>query len=122
VLTVATAAVVPPPPESDVPVAEIRDYLVGNAGGLSVSTALTGIGTMAVIGFFALVHGRLRAASRDEELVPAAFLVAASIVVTATLIGLVIQAALVHQIALTADDSTLAPFYALWTGSSAPPR
>ena len=30
------------------------------------------------------------------------------------MIGVVIQAALVHQIAPTADDSTLGAFYALW--------
>lgn len=114
VLTAATAALVPPAPESDVPVAEIRDYLVGNANGLAVSTALMGIATMAVVGFFALVHGRLRAAGRDADWVPAAFLVAGGVVVTATLIGLVIQAALVHQIAPTADDRLLAAFYALW--------
>lgn len=114
VLTVAAAVIVPAPPESDVPVTEVREYLVGHADGLAVSTALMGFGTMAVIGFFALVHGRLRAAGRGGELVPAAFLVAGSVVVTATLIGLVIQAALVHQVAPTADDSTLAAFYALW--------
>jgi hypothetical protein len=114
VLMVAAAAVVPPPPESEVPVAEVRDYLVGNAGRLAVSTALMGFGTMAVVGFFALVHGRLRAAGRDGEMAPAAFLVADSVVVTATLIGLVIQAALVHPVAPTAEDSALAAFYALW--------
>ena len=93
---------------------EVRDYLNGHAYGLAVSTVLMGLGTMVVVGFFALVHGRLRAVSRDRELIPAAFLVAGSVVVTATLIGLVIQAALVHQVAPTADDSTLAAFYALW--------
>ena len=56
--------------------------------------------------------GRLRAASRDGELVPAAFLVAGIVVVTSTLIGFVIQAAPVHQIAPTAQDSVLAQFFA----------
>jgi hypothetical protein len=114
VLTAATAVVVPAPPETGVPVTEVRDYLIGHADGLAVSTVLMAFGTMAVIGFFALVHGRLRAASRDRELIPAAFLVAGGVVVTAILIGLVIQAALVHQVAPAADDSTLAAFYALW--------
>ncbi|HEX5995616.1 MAG TPA: hypothetical protein VFY84_10790 [Jiangellales bacterium] len=113
-LTAATVAVVPPSPESDASVARIRDYLIADAGGLAMSTALMGIAAMAVVGFFALVHSRLRAASRDGDLIPAAFLLAGSVVVTSTLIGLVIQAALVHQIAPTADDSTLVAFYALW--------
>jgi hypothetical protein len=106
--------VVPPPPESNVPVAEVRDYLVGHADGLAVSTALMGVATMVVIGFFALVYGRLGAASRDGDWVPAVFLVASGVVATATLIGVLIQAALVHQIAPVADDSTLTAFYALW--------
>ncbi len=119
VLTVASGVVVPPAPESNVPVAEVRDYLVGHADGLAVSTALMGVATMVVMGFFALVYGRLGAASRDrasrdQGWVPAVFLVASGVVVTATLIGVLIQAALVHQIAPVADDSTLTAFYALW--------
>ena len=114
VLMATAGFVVPPAPESDVAVGKVRDYLVSHAGGLAVSTALMGVAAMAVIGFFALVHGRLRAAGRDGEVAPAAFLVAGGVAVTATLVGLVVQAALVHQIAPTADESTLAAFYALW--------
>jgi hypothetical protein len=115
VLTAATAAVAPPAPESDAAVGTIRDYLVGHAGGLAVSTALMGVATMAVVGFFAMVHGRLRRATGPHaESVATAFLIAATVTVAATLLGLVTQAALVHQIAPAADDSTLGAFYALW--------
>ena len=115
VLTAATAAAAPPAPESDAGVTAIRDHLVDNAGGIAVSTALMGVGTMVVVGFFALVHGRLRrAGGRNADLVATAFLIAATVVVAATLLGLVIQAALVHQIAPSTDDSTLNAFYALW--------
>jgi hypothetical protein len=110
VLAAATAAVAPPPPESDASVAAIRDHLVGHAGGLAAGTALMGIATMAVVGFFALVHRRLR----DNATAAAAFLIAGTVVVASTLIGLVIQAALVHQIAPAADDFTLLAVYALW--------
>jgi hypothetical protein len=46
-------------------------------------------------------------------LVLAAFLVAGGAAVASTLIGVVIQAALVHQAAPKADDLTLIAFYAL---------
>lgn len=111
-LTAVTLAVLPPPPESNVRVGEIRDYLLGHVGALRVSTALMGIATMAVVGFFAPVHARLRRTGADVA--AAAFLLGAAVVVAATLLGLVIQAALVHQIAPRADDSTLGTAYALW--------
>ena len=113
-LAVTSAVIVPPPPESDAGVAAIRGYLVSHERGLSLSTAVMGLAAMAVTGFFALASRRLRDEAGGGGLARGAFVIAASVVVSTTILGVVLQAALVQQIAPAADDSTLAASYAVW--------
>ena len=113
-LAVTSAVVVPPPPESDAAVATVRDYLLSHEAGLSISTAVMGFAVMAVIGFFGLASRRVGEDAGDGGLARRAFVVAAAVVVSTTILGVVLQAALVHQIAPVADDSTLLAAYAVW--------
>jgi hypothetical protein len=112
-LAVTSVVVVPPPPESDVAVATVRDYLLSHKGGLSISTAVMGFAAMAVIGFFGLASRRVGEKAGDGGVARSAFVVA-SVVVSMTMLGVVLQAALVQQIAPAADDSTLSALYAVW--------
>ena len=50
----------------------------------------------------------------DGGLARSAFVVAASVVVSTTILGVVLQAVLVQQIAPAGDDSTLSAAYAVW--------
>ena len=113
-LAVTSAVMVPPPPESDAGVSAVRDYLVTQKGRLSISTAVMGFAAMAVIGFFGLVARRLGRETEGSGTERNAVIVAASIVTSATILGVVLQAALVQQIAPVADDSTLSASYAVW--------
>jgi hypothetical protein len=112
-LGVAAVAVVPQSPEYNVEATVIRNYLTTHQRGLGVSTALMGLAALAVIGFFAAVHRRLRAADQEGPL-PTTFLIAGSAVATSLILAVVLQAALAQRIAPLADDSTLQAFYALW--------
>ena len=113
-LAVTSVVVVPPPPESDVAVATVRDYLLSHQGGLSISTAVMGFAAMVVIGFFGLASRRVGEKAGDGGVARSAFVVAATVVVSMTMLGVVLQAALVQQIAPAADDSTLSALYAVW--------
>src|SRR5690349_13010573 len=102
-LAVASAVVVPSAPGVDAGAGEIRTYLVSHERGLAVSTVLMALAAVAVIGFFAVVHRRLRAAEAAESWLPGAFLAAGTIVVACALLGVVLEAILVHHVAPSAD-------------------
>ena len=104
-LAVTSAVVVPSPPESDAAVATVRDHFLSHEGGLSISTAVMGFAVMAVIGFFGLASRRVGEEAAGGGLARSAFVVAASVVVSTTILGVVLQAALVQQIAPAGDDS-----------------
>jgi hypothetical protein len=113
-LAVASTVVVPSAPDVDAGAGEIRSYLVSHQHALGVSTVLMAFAGVAIIGFFAAVHGRLRSGERSGSWLPGAFGVAGTIVAGAALLGAVFEAVLVQQVAPGADDSTLRAFYVTW--------
>jgi hypothetical protein len=113
-LAAASSALAGTPPDFTAGPATIRSYLTSHTDRLGASTALFGLATLAVIGFFALVHRRLRIAEREDGVLSTAFVLASAIVVVAAALATVIQAALFQHIGATADDSTLRAIFVIW--------
>jgi hypothetical protein len=113
-LASASAALAGTPPDSDAGPTTIRSYLTSNTDRLGASTALFGLATLAIIGFFALVHRRIRVAEKEDGVLSAAFGLASATVVVAAVLATVIQAALVQHISATGDGSTLQSAYVIW--------
>jgi hypothetical protein len=114
VLAVAAAVIAPTPPEADASGSTITRYLTSNTDRLAGSTALFALAALAIIGFFAFVHRRLRLRCQDGGLLAGAFLIAGAAVVFSALLAAVLEAALVQHIAPAADEPTLGAAYVVW--------
>lgn len=114
-LAVASAAVVPAPPETDAATSKIREYLGEHHDALGVSTALMALAALAIMAFLAYVYRQLRGDERHRDsLLPVGFLVASAAVSTTVISSVILEAVLVQHVASIPHDDTVKGFYALW--------